>query len=190
MYAPTFPPRNPLLHIYDANDFSIDLTASIRRFWSAPKEIYRVPVYGYLELLEALDKLVRDRRQFARALFETHGSSGAIYFGGDSIDAKRMRHLTSRGYDRIFSFLWCRIYFNGCNVADDPDGWDFLDAAGNVFLKRGGGHVFAQTKKGYGIPLNGHVHHFSSTTAYSVWAPGGVFAGHVEDGAHRCRRES
>jgi len=186
------PARNPLLHIYDASDLSIDSTAAIRRLWSAPQNIHRVPVYGYVDLLDKLNELVRDGREYPRALFETHGSSGAIYFGNDKINANMMKHnFAGKGYDRIFPYLWSRIYFNGCNVADDPDGWDFLDAAGSVFLRRGGGIVFAQTEVGRPIVLPaGHVHHFGATTAYSVWMPGGYFAGHQEDGPHRCRQAS
>lgn len=175
------PPR--LLHIYDADSLSIAMTASARRntLWSRPN-IYPVPIHGgRLGLLTALDKLVRDGQQFSRALFETHGNVGTIFFESEAITGDTWRSFyNNRGYEKIFSFWWCRIYFNGCNVADNPSGWDFLDAAGSVFLRRGGGRVFAQTGVGRPIIFTGHIHHFGSTRA-SLWAPGGMFAGHVEE---------
>jgi len=175
-----------LLHIYDADDLSVDFTASVRSTLTLYGRtfIHKVPIHdGKFGLRTALDKLVKDGRQFSRALFETHGSSGRIYFGDDAISGDTFRtYYAGRGYESIFSYLFCRIYFNGCNVADDPNGWDLLDAAGSVFLRRGGGSVFAQTQIGRPIILTGHVHHFGSSTHYSRWAPGGVFLGHdVED---------
>jgi hypothetical protein len=181
-------PGDPkLLHIYDATDFSIDLTASVRNFsFSIPglnpwgNRIHQVPVSdGISGLRQALDELVKRNLTFSRALFETHGQSGAIFFAGQRIDGETWRnYFSGRGYERIFPYLRCHIYFNGCNVADDPNGWDFLDAAGSVFLKRCGGVVFAQTGLGRVIILTGHVYHFSASTKYSVWLPGGFFLGH------------
>ena len=174
-----------LLHIYDSTDFSVDWTASVRNF-SIPglgpgKNIHQVPVSdGISGLRRALDQLVRDGRSYSRALFETHGNSGSITFNGERIDGETWRNYYSgRRYESIFS-LWgpSRIYFNGCNIADDPLGWDFLDAAGSVFLKRGGGVVFAQTDVGRVNFFTGHVIHFNDSTKYSVWLPGGVFLGH------------
>lgn len=181
------PARSRLLHIYDADDFSIDLTASIRRnnpFRSMLDVVYAVPIHdGKLGLRNALDELVSNGQEFGSALFETHGSTGAIYFGGQAVTGHDFRgYFAGRGYERIFSYLWARIYFNGCNVADAPNGWEFLDGAGSLFLKRGGGTAFAQTKVGRPIFFTGHVHHFGSSTSYSLWAPGGVFAGHDVDG--------
>jgi len=179
------PGPSRLLHIYDADALSIALTASARRNprlpgLSLPTNIYPVPIHGGRHgLLIALDKLVKDGQSFSRALFETHGSSGSIYFGGESITGDTFRTFyNARGYDRLFSYLFCRIYFNGCSVADNPYGWDLLDAAGAVFLRLGGGAVFAQTEPGYPNFFNGHVYHFGSFTSYSVWAPGGMFLGH------------
>ena len=173
------PPR--LLHIYDASDLVIALTASARRntLWSRPN-IYPIPInHGIPDLLLELDKLVNTRQEFSRALFETHGSSGSISFGKDRIDGRVWRIVfKNKGYESIFPYYHSRIYFNGCNVADNPHGWDFLDSAGSVFLKRTGGVAFAQTGVGRPIMFTGHVVHFGGSTAYSTWAPGGVFLGH------------
>ena len=87
---------------------------------------------------------------FPRPL-QTHGNVGQIFFG-----TKLSLVITSGPISPVAdmkrsSYLWARIYLNGCNVMDDPFGWDLLDAAGSVFLKRGGGTVFAQA--GAGRPL-------------------------------------
>jgi hypothetical protein len=175
-----------LLHIYDADDLLIDVTASVRNFGIpglSVKRIHQVPVHGgKVGLLTELDNLVKTGRSFRRALFETHGSTGAISFGGEKVTGDTFRTLyNNRGYERIFNYMWARIYFNGCNVADDPKGWDFLDAAGKVFLRLGGGTTFASTGVGRPIIFTGHVHHFGSDTYYSLWAPGGHFVGHSKD---------
>jgi hypothetical protein len=179
------PRESPLLHIYDPTDIMIALTASVRRFntpWLTGN-LYQVPVHnGRVGLLNALDELVRKRKEFARAIFETHGSSGSISFGGERITGDTFRTFyNNRGYEKLFPYLWSRIYFNGCNVADNPNGWDFLDGAGSVFLKLGGGFVFAQTDVGRPVIFTGHVVHFGDSTFYSLWAPGGVFLGHSVD---------
>ena len=176
-----------LLHVYDTTDFMIDLTASFRNL-SIPglgpgKNIHQVPVTdGILGLREALDKLVKDGLSFSRALFETHGHSGSIAFAGEPIDGKTWKsYFSGRGYENIFCYYYSRIYFNGCNVADDPYGWDFLDGAGSVFLKLGGGVTFAQTGVGRPILYTGHIVHFDANTRYSLWAPGGTFLGHNQE---------
>ena len=93
--------------------------------------------------------------------------------------------FANRAYEKIFPYFHSRIYFNGCNVADDPSGWDFLDTAGSIFLKMFGGVTFAQTKPGYVLPawssLTGHVAHLFADTCYSVILPGGRVSGHVKE---------
>jgi hypothetical protein len=171
-------PRFPrILHVYDSSDLMIDITASIRRLVGR-SPVHQIAVKGRFDLVDALDKLVSDGEVFGRAIFETHGSTGTIYFGEDPITGDVFRGWTSRGYNKIFG-MWARIYFNGCNVADDPDGWDFLDGAGKLFLSRGGGQTFAQTGAGRPILFSGHVVHFNAKVCRSVWAPGGFFSGHV-----------
>jgi hypothetical protein len=159
----------PLLHIYDASDFSIAATASVRRNFMA-ENIYPIAINakhgGMIELMGELDKLRDDGKKFQRGLFETHGGPGLITFGGARITAKTLtNYFSRRGYERIFPYYGSKIYFNGCNVADssqkDPQkGWEFLDAAGSVFLKLGGGFTMAQTGAGYPIIFTGHVIRF------------------------------
>ena len=128
-----------LLHIYDATDRSIRLTSWLRRnSWGA--NVYPVPIEGGLEGLRvALRDLVSAGKTFDRCLFETHGSEGQISFGHEALAMSNIDSwLANQGYDRLFPHR-SRIYFNGCNIADNDKGWDFLDAAGRIFLRIGGG---------------------------------------------------
>jgi hypothetical protein len=165
-----------ILHIYDSTDFLIDITAAVRHI-SSLTPIYPVDVAGRIELRDALDKLVSDGETFSRCIFETHGSPGAIAFGKELITGDTFRGWLNRGYNKIFN-LQSRIYFNGCDIADDERGWDFLDGAGHLFLSRYGGQAMAQSEPGHPILLTGHVVHFSAKVCRSVWAPCGVFLGH------------
>jgi hypothetical protein len=177
-------PRKPrLLHIYDADDSSIVATAWIRRHQSILDNIFPVPINGGEYALRiALNKLVADGETFSHALFETHGDSGSIQFNGEDVTADTlMTSYVFKNYEKIFPYFNARIYFNGCDVADDPNGWKFLDAAGSIFLRIGGGTTFAQTGLGRPIIFTGHVVHFGSTTCYSSFLPGGKLIGHSTD---------
>jgi hypothetical protein len=145
--------------------------------------VYPVPIDdGVAGLQRALDSLVSEGKTFARCLFETHGNVGRIAFNGQRLDANGLNAwFANRGYEKIFPYLWTRIYFNGCNISDNNGGWDFLDAAGRIFLRLGGGTTFAQTGAGRIPPwglLTGHIYHFGADTCYSFWLPGGQFNGH------------
>jgi hypothetical protein len=87
------------------------------------------------------------------------------------------KFYSNQGYEKLFD-MYAKIYFNGCDIADNGGGWDFLDAAGRVFLKTGGGVTLAQTKLGHLLIPSGHIAHFFADTAYSVFLPGGVSIGH------------
>jgi hypothetical protein len=176
---------NQLLHIYDASDLSIRYTAWARRHEDllASFMVYPVPIdNGVAGLQRALDELVSDRKTFARCLFETHGNAGRIYFNGEKLDATALSaRFANRGYEKIFPYPFSRIYFNGCDISDDNGGWDFLDAAGRIFLRLGGGTTFAQTGLGRIPPwglFTGHIYHFGANTCYSLWLPGGRFISH------------
>jgi len=171
-----------LLHIYDATDRTTRLTSWLRRN-SFGANVYPLPIEdGLAGLMRALDKLAAERRTFQHCLFETHGNVGMIFFKGEFLDGQRLTvFFGGRGYEAIFPRR-SRIYFNGCNIADDDKGWDLLDAAGQMFLRLGGGETFAQTRLGTLYPwnyLNGHIYHLASHTCYSRWYPGGVFRDHV-----------
>ena len=77
-----------LLHIYDATDLSIAATAAARRNLNG-ELVWPIPIHAQhgamYELRDALDELRNDGKEFRRALFETHGSSGVIRFGAAKI---------------------------------------------------------------------------------------------------------
>lgn len=146
-----------LLHVFDASDWRIRQTAGARG------EVHRLPVTSGAELLTQLDALKGAGKHFSRILFETHGSPGRISFGNRYIDATWVRSLIPRGYTSLTTRN-ARVYFNGCNVAEGDGGWDFLEAAVELFLTPGGGEVFGQTSVGFGNPFNGHVVHLWGDT--------------------------
>jgi hypothetical protein len=156
-----------LLHIYDDDDWRM----SIMTKRSDAQAV--VPVTGgALKFVDHLDGIVKSGWRFDRVLFETHGGPGVIEFGGEGIDARWMRSLNGRGYETIFQ-AGTKLYFNGCNVAEGDDGWDFLRAAAEVFLIGRGGIAFGHTSAGFANPLDGHVVHPWGDTRYVAMAPGG-----------------
>ncbi|MGH6928215.1 MAG: hypothetical protein ACREEV_07855 [Dongiaceae bacterium] len=114
-------------------------------------QIHSVGVEGGMAgLCPALDRLVAQRLTFDRCVFTTHGNKGMIFFADSHnyVDVERLGKLAGRGYERIFP-TFSRIYFTGCNVAESDAGWAFLRKAGEIFLRLGGGYVFAHDTKGY-----------------------------------------
>lgn len=145
-----------LLHIYDSSDSRIVQTANQRG------AVNRLPIANANNLLGALDGLLTNGSFFDRILFETHGSPGRIYFGGVYIDAAWWNAIPGR-FNRLAAST-CRIYFNGCNVAEGSSGWAFLESVVGCFMTSGGGEVFGQTSVGFGNPFNGHVVHLWGST--------------------------
>lgn len=147
----------PLLHVYDASDSAIRQTAATRGATDV------LAISRAEEFYPALDRLVAARMSFDRILFETHGSPGKIYFGGQHVDACYWDACQNRNWHQITASN-ARVYFNGCNVAESSCGWGFLDAAARVLVGPGGGTVFGQTSVGFGNPFNGHVVHLWGDT--------------------------
>lgn len=146
-----------LLHIYDASYFLIVQTAQARNAG------HQLPVKDMADFLGALIGLTKGTENFDQILFETHGSPGHIAFNGEGLGAKGLRQMKGFGFHRFVKEN-SRIYFNGCNVAEGKDGWDFLQAAAEVFLNGKSGQVFGQTSVGIGNPFNGHVVHLWGST--------------------------
>jgi len=142
-----------LLHIFDSSNPVVRHLAEAR---ACENEL---PIDDAENFADALDQLVRNGSYFRRLLFTTHGRSGSIRFGKKSITAEYWRGVTNRGWSRLVTNN-ARVYFCGCNVAAEDAGWDFLDAASQVFLKPGGGEIWATTTYAWGNPLNGHAIHF------------------------------
>ena len=156
-----------LLHIYDDDDWRMHLMTKRKDAQAV------VPVQGgALKMVEHLDGIVASGWHFNRVLFETHGGPGVIEMGGEGMDARWVRALSGRGYETICE-TGTRLYFNGCNVAEGDEGWDFLRAAAEVFLIGRGGIAFGHTSAGFANPLDGHVVHPWGDTRYVVMEAGG-----------------
>lgn len=143
-------PYANLLHIYDADDDNMRQTASIHSWRKV--DVKEIGVRGGIKgLKKELDKLLYDKWIFPKVVFFTHGNSGSIYFNKERIDQDTLRrHFANRGYERLFPIpLNTRMYFSGCNVAEDDVGWIFLEIAASIFLKTMGGVAFGFTSKGF-----------------------------------------
>jgi hypothetical protein len=162
-----------LLHIYDSSDWTIRETAWAR----GGANEHAVPNVN--ALVTVLDSLVAAHSQFDRILFETHGSPGIIGFGHQGINATWLLAVVPHQWANLTT-PGARVYFNGCNVAEGPVGWRFLEAAAAVFLAVGGGEVFGQTSVGIMNPFNGHVVHLWGSTRRLYVARGGRITSRVE----------
>src|SRR5438876_10462370 len=92
-----------------------------------PDEIQTVPIETEQDLIGRLDDLVRRGAGFERALFQTHGNPGGIWLGNDFVNDHELTTSFSGGrYCSLLPRSNTRIYFDGCNIAEDPDGCAFL----------------------------------------------------------------
>ena len=111
---------------------------------------------GVIGLKNLFDRLLGEGKTFKRVVFETHGGPGAIFFGDQKgnrqIDADVLSETFAR-YDALFP-QFGRLYFSGCNVADEDEGWRFIETAGKVFFRRSGGITFGWTSTGFAIGSN------------------------------------
>jgi hypothetical protein len=159
-----------LLSIYDGSDLSIR--------WQGGHEsetTMAVNVTSLLALLNLFDRSKSDGLTFENVLFTTHGSPGTIYFDGDYLNKDGLFKWFADGhYETIFPFKTVKMYFDGCNVADGEWGWQFLEAAGQTFLRGYGGYVLGWTSAGFGLPslfpdYGGHtVHPWGDVRVVSV----------------------
>lgn len=160
--------RYGLLHIYDSSDLRVRQTAATRGAANM------LGIGKLADLGPALDKLVRQGHYFERILFETHGGPGRIWFDTGRLTAGYWQARRGRRWGHLVTTN-ARIYFNGCNVAEGPNGWKFLEAAAEVFMKPGGGSIFGQTSFGFGNPFTGNtVHLWGKTRTLYVDAKGRI----------------
>jgi hypothetical protein len=166
-----------LLHIYDAEDDDICESAWARSD-DPPREKHGIVSGTQDPLGDCLNALVAAGKVFDAVLVETHGASGVISIGGLGYNLDWFIAVVGR-----YGYLVApnaRIYFNGCNVADDPDGWAFLEAVAGAFIGPWsggpiGGQVFAQTSLGFANPFSGHVVHlWGSTRTVNVDSSGNI----------------
>jgi hypothetical protein len=148
------------LYIYDGTS-EIDRDQADGRF-DGEKGVAQVGVVSKEDLHLQLSGLKAGKMQFDRCVIQTHGNSGYIVFGDDRIDYSMLAAFKNR-YQSLFS-AGAHLYFDGCNVAQGERGWEFLQTAGEVFLKSGGGVVTGFTNAGIGLPgwipwIGGHTVH-------------------------------
>ena len=118
--------------------------------------VYRRFAINDLEgLRAAFDQILSEGKRIDRLLIETHGSSGAIYFGDQALTFTNIYSwLGHRGYENPFNYDGF-IYIDGCNVAEWEQGRNFLQRFGGLFFKLRGGTCGAWTSTGYTNFLTG-----------------------------------
>jgi len=164
------------LYIYDKTS-ELDVRQAAGRFHKG--EVYTIGAASVDEVLQALDGLVAAGATFSRVLFQTHGTPGRIWFDSDSVGEYGLKEkFAPRNYHALFPG-YTRIYFDGCNVAEDDSGTEFFRTAGKIFLKTGGGEVFGYTSVGHGVwgwvpIIGGHTLHLSGSLKKLYFRTGGV----------------
>lgn len=163
-----------LLHLYAGDDVRILASADRRG------EANRYAIAGEDDLIVTLDGLVRSARRFDRILFDSHGGPGFIEFGDRSIHADWWRQVEGRNWGNLTTAN-ARVYFNGCNIAQGPARWVFLEAVAAALLNPGGGEVFAHTSIGIANMFFAHVVHFTGTTRRVIAGPNGRILRRIEE---------
>lgn len=138
------------LSIYDSAD------KMIRGIGTGRDAAAKIAADSVANVRSGLDGLVAGGQRFNRVVFDTHGSEGQIVFGKDGFGPITWRTMfAGRGYERLFPFF-SKMYFSGCNVSDTGEGWNFLEAASDVFFRSHGGVTMAYTSLGFSTRW-GHV---------------------------------
>lgn len=138
------------LYIYDSTD-SLDKMQASGRF-DGKKNITTMGVISVDDLILNLNGLVLANKKFNKVIVQTHGNSGVIGFGKQRITSDILKSkFSGKNYHKIFSDN-AHLHFDGCNVAEGKDGWEFLTNAGKIFLYTGGGTCSAWTNLGAAIP--------------------------------------
>lgn len=155
-----------------------DASSRQTRWWSRPKsdDSYTIDVdHGHAQLRGEMSELVRQGIRFRNCIFTTHGAKGKIYFGNTQVYREIWyTQFYARGFDRLFPFPNTKVYFAGCNVAEGPDGWQFLEAAARSLLHSAGGVAIGWTSSGFGSPFSGHMRHLWGDTRQAVVLAGGM----------------
>jgi hypothetical protein len=169
------------LYIYDHGSSDDRQQASAR--FDGDEDVHTVPAADIQDLIARLDKLVGEGRTFDRALFQTHGYPGAIWFGAETnpgtVTARRLyEEFFPHNFQKLFPKP-ARIYFDGCNVAAGADGRRFLSAVGYVFLRTAGGVAFGWSSSGTWVHpkfplLGGRTVRFTGDVVEVHFGPGAV----------------
>ena len=162
------------LYIYDGAS-EIDRSQADGRFSAG--SVQTLACGSAQELKAGLTGLIAQSKTFKRVVFQTHGGPGRIRFGSDRITADVLRKDFT-GFGRLFPSR-AKLYFDGCNVADEEAGWEFLSAAGKAFLQSQGGIAMGYTSLGIGMPgwmprFGGHTIHLWGNLRFIEFGPRGV----------------
>jgi hypothetical protein len=163
--------------VYDL--LSIDVVSSLRSrmFFKREESSNSYSLHlnnGLSELKSRMKQLIQDGVCFHNCIFTGHGNSGVISLGPNRITRKVWyEHFYPYDYHRLFPFPNARIYFGGCNVAEDPHGWAFLAAAARSLCRGAGGSAFGWTSVGFGSPISGHERHLWGDTKSVMVSQGG-----------------
>jgi len=91
-------------------------------------------------------QIVGRRERTIHALhFHTHGNVGYIHLPNGGITTANVNMLQPACSQ--FLSLPAEVHFYGCNVAESPNGRDFLVAAGRAMLGHGGGRMTASDSR-------------------------------------------
>ena len=154
--------RATKLYIYDKSS-ELDRNQADGRF-SDDDDVLTIGVSLRIKnLVKVFEQLVNNNWKFNHVLFQTHGGPGRIWFGNEAVNATVLK-TQFNNFTSLFPHP-TKIYFDGCNVAEGGNGTDFLLAAGEVFLVKGGGETLGWTTLGHGVwgwipVIGGHTLHF------------------------------
>jgi hypothetical protein len=160
-----------LLCVYDADD------SHTRAIGSARDADYKLAVSGGIKgLTEAWKALTAQNMQFSRVVFDTHGNVGQILFTHEAVHWGNWASIFDVASAAKMFPYYTRVYFSGCNIAEDSEGWLFLQEVGKGFCRGAAGVTFAWTSKGYVLCTSwptDHWIHGSGDVKYVVFSPGG-----------------
>jgi hypothetical protein len=153
-----------LLHIYDDSLDYIKFKAGV----VARSAALAIGVSTRDQFWKALDDLTAKGVTFEAMIVSTHGDTGQISLGDDSISAWNFNDRITKGYSKLFP-RFSKIYFVGCEIMKDSQpGLDFLVSAGRVFLRQAGGIVMAHDTHGVVVG-------WPQLLFTSFFVPGGLF---------------
>jgi hypothetical protein len=108
-----------------------------------------------------------------RMVIESHGRPGAVFLGKDTLSSTSLIRLKGQGHEDLFEAN-ARVLLNGCNVAENAVGRQFLLDLARLFLFKGGGRVGGGTAKGYTEIGSDKVFHLTGTQVYAYINKGGT----------------
>ena len=126
------------------------------------------------QLEEIFASYKKQNKKIDKLDFHTHGGPGKLAIGSERLGFETLKNFRDKGFDQIFT-PEARVFFHGCNVAENAAGELFLAEFGQIFLKTGGGRVGGSTSVGMTDVIfnTGKTIHFWGDTVYAYVLPGG-----------------